>query len=377
MITLNRNISVSFTKMNYERFYFNALVLYLVGTGIGIFGIIGNIIAFIGFQKQSKKTATSLLFQVLAISDSLVLTVTCPYTLLLSYNRAMNNGYSTSTLAYVDLIAHPLSEMAILASISVTEILSITRLTAVCFPLHARRLCTITRVRGYLVVAFVFAVVFNIHHYIAGEIVTTVYQNKTMQHVRVRSNYKKYHRPLELILRPAVYCAIPILLISVITIALIIKLKSVDQRRAKMTLTQRRSNKATRVLIAVLVVFILCSLPYPVAVLCQLTPPFYTLYTYMYMAVPFFYIINSSVNFLIYTTLCNQYRRAIFQSCCSCPRPTSNIIERRQRRREIPSIDMELERRRRETLSTDIELEPRGREALSTDIGLKPKNLSF
>ena len=45
----------------------------ILGACIGLFGIIGNITAFRGFQDQKKTTSTSFLFKALAIADTLVI----------------------------------------------------------------------------------------------------------------------------------------------------------------------------------------------------------------------------------------------------------------------------------------------------------------
>ena len=52
-------------------------VLTVTAVIISLFGIVGNIMAFVGFQKQSKKTSTSFLFQALAVADSLVILANC------------------------------------------------------------------------------------------------------------------------------------------------------------------------------------------------------------------------------------------------------------------------------------------------------------
>ena len=52
-------------------------IMHCVNICIGVCGLSGNIIAYMGFLKQSKKTSTSILFQALAIADSFVIITIC------------------------------------------------------------------------------------------------------------------------------------------------------------------------------------------------------------------------------------------------------------------------------------------------------------
>ena len=363
---------------DWEKMFLYLLVLYQTAAAIGIVGIAGNVMAFIGFQKQSTKTSTSLLFQALAIADSLVLITACPYKALIAYENynivRRPDSYVSSLYPYAIWIGYPLAEMAILASINVTLLLALTRLIAVCFPLHARRLCTIARVRWYLAFTITFAILYNIPHIVANEVNTDEYGS----HFDTRQNHEYYFHPFVEICRPVVYCAIPLLLLTLITTALIIKLISLDKRRAQMTRAQRQSNNTTRVLIAVLVVFFLCSLPFPLAILLrQYSSSLFWTFTYVMESTSFFYILNSSVNFLIYTTLSKQYRRVILQSCCSYPPSNNNAINIRTRYRQAPGRDIELQAtagdselksKCRDLTTINIELKPRGRDVAVQDI---------
>ena len=328
------------------------VVLIVTAVIIGLFGLVGNIMAFVGFQKQSKKTSTSFLFQALAVADSLVILANCLtqivaclqiYILNLHLLANVYNGAKLSELlAWITFIVYPLSEMTILASISVTVLLAVTRLIAVYFPMRARRLCSIARVRCSVAAVVIFAIVYNLPLYVMKTVSTNTYRNRTFTYATFKK--AKYYAWFMNYGRPVVYCAIPLLLITVITIALIIKLRSLDKRRAALTRAQRLSNKTTRVLIAVLVVFFVCSLPHPLCVLClsSLFRCTFSHLRYFNWSIYFLYIVNSSVNFLIYTSLSRQYRAVISQVCCSCSRPAANRIEQRPRNRATPSNIIEL-----------------------------------
>ena len=355
-----------------------AFVLDLMAVVIGMFGIVGNATAFMGFKQQSKKTSTSFLFQVLAVADSLVILTTLPYGFVFDFNEYMQRNLEyrhvedkgRKILIYIQLILFPLSEMTILASISVTVLLAVTRLIAVYFPMRARRLCRIARMRRSVAAVAIFAIVFNVLPYFTLKPITVTYGNRTLTRMHLRSNSAKYYFWFITYGRPVVYCAMPLLLITVITIALILKLRSLDKRRAALTQAERLHNKSTRVLIVVLVVFFVCSLPYPLYLFCLHFLYRYTASYVRYFVLPmnFFYIVNSSVNVLIYTSLSKQYCGVISQVCS---RPAASRIEMRPRYRETAAQDRGLKLKSRQHSAKCIELNQTCREVPAGDIEIQ------
>ena len=125
--------------------------LSILGACIGLFGIIGNVTAFRGFVKQKQKTSTSFLFQALAIADTLVI-----FTIYLDQSRFYLNLNRVHFV--LNAVLSSFRYVAILSSNGITVLLTITRLIAVCFPLHTSRLCSITRVRYYLAATIIFSI---------------------------------------------------------------------------------------------------------------------------------------------------------------------------------------------------------------------------
>ena len=279
------------------------IVLFVLGSCFTIFGICGNIAAFLGFQKQTKKTSTSFLFQALAVADTLVLILLYPADLA-TYNVEWLHidltKFTYSHVAYMLIIG--LGHMSILLSNDVTVLLTVTRFVAVCFPLYTSRICSIRRVRYYLVVTII-DVISGYLPFIFGFLL----------HIDIltRSLYNDIFRPL-------VFSALPLLIITTLTIIIMVRLKIMNQRRINMTTAHRRRNKATRVLIAVNIVFLVCSLPWPLYnFFTKIGLDCFTLVASQ--SILFFHTVNSSVNFLIYIILSKQYRDVVIQNCrCSC-----------------------------------------------------------
>ena len=183
--------------------------LSILGACIGLFGIMGNITAFRGFVKQKQNTSTSFLFQALAIADTFVI-----------FTTYLDQSMFYLDLNGVDFVFGSFRFMAILSSNGITVVLTVTRFIAVCFPLQTVRLCSIKRVRYSLAVT----ITVSLACYIPA--------------ILIIINLKYFETfPLLLILMysnvflPILFCVLPLLIITTITIILVIKLKIVNKRR--------------------------------------------------------------------------------------------------------------------------------------------------
>ena len=215
----------------------------------------------------------------------------------------------------------PISDLAIQSSINITVLMSMTRLIAVVFPFQAKQLCTMKRVRYGLVLVLAIAVVYNsLHFAFCDRIMIRDYFN-------IIARFNTCSFVYIVILRLLFFFAIPLLLILITTIALIVKLKI---RRNGITQNSQHNNTASFILITILVVFIICSLPFPIVVLDYYSggltygtesSTVITIIIYM------FHLINSSVNFLIYTLFSTQYRNIMHLKKCSCKRPHASDID--------------------------------------------------
>ena len=198
-----------------------------------------------GFQKQTKKTSTSFLFKALAVADTLVIITVYPADLMQHYDFERLFYYFPITITTKILyICYKFfvwfGQLTILLSNGITVLLTVTRLVAVCFPLYTQRICSITRVRCYLITMIILVVGCYIPFLYYGFIFD-------MDTFTIFLYFD--------IFRPIVFCGIPLLIIKAMPIKIMIKLKILNQRRINMTFAQRRRNNATLVLIAVNIVF--------------------------------------------------------------------------------------------------------------------------
>ena len=294
------------------------LILCSLASVISLFGFVGNTLVFVGFQNTAPGTSTSILFQALAVADNFVLVTTIPvqWTKFISFFVLRPDHARILHLleAYIQTYIHPISNMSILWSICITILLAVTRFIAVYFPLHASRLCSIPRIRICLGAITLFSIAYNLPAYYVFTFMLSSSSNETYVTFYIRSfkmmKFMEYTRT-------ALYAIIPLVLITTITTLLIIKLRKLEKRRRHLTSRQQRNNNATRLLVAVLIVFLLCSLPFPLCILIMKSTNTYfslRLVQFLYCLTDVLYNVNSSVNFLIYTIFSKEYRKVITKS---------------------------------------------------------------
>ncbi len=114
---------------------------------IAILGIIGNLLAFVVYCNHKHKLTTTVLLQALAICDTLVLISS----ILLRCLRYVGWAAYQEIYHYVFLALFPMVYFFRLADTWLTVLLTIDRFIAVCYPLHAQRLCTMRRT--YILIA--------------------------------------------------------------------------------------------------------------------------------------------------------------------------------------------------------------------------------
>lgn len=300
-----------------------------------LFGIFANAIVFTVFYRDPKKTATSFLFQALAVADILLLLLCIPmysFDSLYTHIYEHAGGIWMVRLMYVDpylkVYVYPLCMMALFVNIWVTVMVGINRYIAVCRPYDASRLCSMWRIRLYTLIIVIVGVCYSIPRYFTATIAHEPVGENLETNTTHFMPYPEYthlgkSRLFDILYYNISYIVcmfvVPIVTLIILDIKLIRKLRKLQRRRSGMqTREQHQDNNITLVLIVVIIIFIVCQTPAMInhifwtflpqdQRLCGKFHYFWRVFSNVLV------VINSSGNFVIYLVLNNRFRSLLCQ----------------------------------------------------------------
>ena len=314
-----------------EGCYLYTFIIYTFVVGIlCIAGLVGNLTSFVVFQRDKIKNSTSFLLQALSLIDASLLLLVIPV-----YSINTMATYTGKFETYMNLVnpwvvvyVFPLLLLTQTATIWTTILIGASRYIAVCKPLHARRLCTVSKARKQLLIVLALAVLYNTPHFcearVVREIQFTPTGNFTLfqpMYTTLGENY--YYRIIYgNICYLILMLIVPILSLSVISVRLVQALKAQQHERVEMRTHQKNSNSITFLLIVVILVFIMSQTP---AIVNQILWNVLSDEHRQCEGFQFYFqrisnvlvISNSAVNLLIYIRFNKRFRRILFNMVCN------------------------------------------------------------
>ena len=147
-----------------QRYIFTMYII-IPGT-LSLFGLIGNLVAFVTLGKMANKNAITFLLRALAIIDSCVLISMQIFlhsyclTLYVEGGSFYVEGWDQIASTYIMPCIVPLLYTATMANVWTSVVIGINRYIAVCHPLHAARLCTTSNGRKQIVAVVLGSIVY-------------------------------------------------------------------------------------------------------------------------------------------------------------------------------------------------------------------------
>ena len=131
-----------------------------------LLGLPGNAIAFCIFGKMERQNATTFLMRALAVVDSSVLLVGMTYMMVYSLGNKLCDIYPNDAkchlLEYSLHIFGQITNINLMACIWTSVIIGMNRYIAVCWPLQATRLCTVSNARKQILGVILGSIVFSL-----------------------------------------------------------------------------------------------------------------------------------------------------------------------------------------------------------------------
>ena len=307
------------------------------------FGLIGNLIAFCIFGRMCNQNASTFLLRALAIVDSFFLVM---------YALRIVRGYFLSEIPWLynqyiffDVyVTASLQSIARTATVWAVVLIDAHCYIVVCKPLFAKRLCTVCNAKKHTWGVILLAVVVNVPSFFASKVQRTDYlQDRGINFMQYPTDLGAspwyqigYHT---VFLSTIINYAMPAGSLIFITVRLLQSLRSAKQRRFELSICQRQGQtddaRLQWMVIAVLVVFLICYIGYPIGVVFETlrASNVYKCDSTMYillLVAHLMFLLNSSVNFIIYL-LCNRnFRRTL----CLCVKSVTG----RQNNQRSPTL---------------------------------------
>ena len=307
------------------------LVLYTIILIISGLGCLGNVLAFIGFQRERKKSPTTFLFQCLAVADTTFLlsfsSCLCTDAMLQCVGDSYSRYYRCHKQAYVFYLCDPLMYMAHLTSVWITVLLGIIRFTAVCYPLHFTKTFTLAKVKRICVIALVFFAIFELFWLAVRKVEETdivdLYNNDTCVALVNRNDVAESVYILGFTL--VIHYLIPLTTLTFVTFKIIFALRARSSNTGAQSRSQRQAKSITRILVVILMILFICNTFH----LVQMALFLKKVYGNIAGHVVFFIsrsllVINSGINVIVYVTVSKDYRRMMLAQLCSGSRYSDN-----------------------------------------------------
>lgn len=332
-------------EVNHEMSRFQFYAWGIVANVIVFFGLVGNTLSIVVLRNKRMKSPTSVYLIALAIYDCIVLLSMSLFLALptiypeTGYLKGYNAAYP-----YMHPFAYPMALIAQTGTIYTTLGFTIERFIAVCKPLHAANMCTITRAKKVTILILICSVIYNIPRMVEYkiEMMVNVTDNVTYPYIEPTTLGKNqtFRRVYFIYLTLFIMFLIPFILLSVLNYRLIRAVKQSKMTRREFSsatsTSSSKENNLTVMLISVIAVFMVCQLPsiadnilYAIVdesvLLCS------TLYIKFTTISNLMVVVNSAINFILYCLFGKKFRQVCFRTLCpKCMRTSLQYGHRKE-----------------------------------------------
>ena len=283
-----------------------------------ILGATGNAIALlILLQKKLRKKTTFLYMTAMACSDIIILISYCIRIIILEWFN------SVTSRVYCVLI-RPVFTCGLHYSALLLVAMTIEKYTSVKYPLRAAVWITRKRAVFVVIVLGIFALLVNIHQAFYVKPVFFSNYNKTFCYYESNTDYFWFESRVFKWIDASIYCFIPISSLSILNgliVNLLLKAKeeSKTMTSADVLSTVHRKRATERQITVMLLVtttiFCACTMPIAIALIIY-SLDYESISPLGWSFVVLFELINHSVNVLIYSCGCQQFRRQLKMVLC-------------------------------------------------------------
>jgi hypothetical protein len=296
-------------------FWSNGILLNFVG----FFGVLGNILSMIILSRPQMRSSINYLLIGLARCDTILIITSMllfgipaiyPYTGLLRY-------YYFRLYPDISKVVYPLAMIVQTASCYLTLTVTLERYVAVCHPLRARALCTYGRARLYVIVIILFSICYNVPRFF--EVDQREYPDGEFGFVfcivatDLRADHLYINIYIHWLYLVFIYF-IPFFGLFLFNAMIYQQVRKANRERQRLSRTEKREIGLATMLFCVVIVFLSCNI---IALLINIIEAFTgEIHDRLVKMSNLLVTINSSVNFIIYVTFGEKFKRIFLLLFC-------------------------------------------------------------
>lgn len=314
-----------------------------------VFGVIANVLNIIVLTRKNMVSSTNIILTGLAISDGLTMALYFPWALQMYviHGTAPSPERDTEGCARFQLSYAILSVIVHSISIWLTVTLAVFRYVFIRFPRIGAQYCNVQKAKTAVITVAVVVTVVCIPNSILYEIRTDLAarrglvnnSNASVWWIDVRNNTSSdvVLQKFNFWVQALFVKLLPCFLLTIFSVLLVRTMQDAEKRRKKMmtknsvadgetqpigtsSKRSRRSQRTTRMLLTVVILFLVTETPQGIMSLLSglIQDFFHHIYTPLGDLLDILALINNGINFVLYCTMSKQFRDTFIATFCRC-----------------------------------------------------------
>ncbi|GFU06799.1 sex peptide receptor [Nephila pilipes] len=289
-----------------------------LGVIVCIFGIFANVLNIIVLTRKDMLSPTNAILTGLAVADMLVMVSYLPFCIhnYIRVNQPPEQKFSYAWAVFTLFHAH-FTVVCHTISTWLTVTLAVWRFLAVSFPAASKTWCSMPRAKCAILCTYLNCALFCLPVYLTFTIIEVKHNGIVAYRVSFSEIAQSNHQALEKVnfwIFSVLTKLIPCIALTGLSLGLIKVLYEANKRKQRLknrVENDRTHDRTTRMLLAILLLFLITEFPSGIVALLSgiLGKAFFdNVYLNLGEFVDFLALVNSAINFILYCSMSRQFR---------------------------------------------------------------------